>query len=236
MLTNILRSARAQVVRQIKPKDKYWFATKSLKPLSHKFGFDRGTPIDRYWIEKFLKENRKYIKGVCLEISDNRYTRAFGEKSVTKSDILDINKKNKRANIHGDLRNLSKVISDNTYNTIILTHVLGQIDDFYAAISECKRILKPRGSLLGTSSCLSPTFDIKNNYWRFTTSSFKYIFSKYFKSIYVKSYGNVLAGQYFWVGLAQEEIPRKTLEYHDPNFPCIVAIRATKTGRGRKLA
>lgn len=228
MLTSILRSARAQVVRQIKPKDKYWFATKSLKPLSHKFGFDRGTPIDRYWIESFLKQNRSYIHGKCLEVGDHRYTKEFG-RNVAESDVLDVNKNNKKANIYGDLRNLSKIISDNTYDTIILTHVLGQIDDFYAAISECKRILKPRGSLLVTSSCLSPTFDIKNNYWRFTVSSFKYIFSKYFKSIYVKSYGNVLAGQYFWVGLAQEEIPRKILEYNDPNFPCIVAIRATTT-------
>lgn len=229
IIINILNPIRAVIMRRIKPNSKYFLATRSLKPLSNKFGYDRGKPIDRYYIEKFLRENKKYIKGRCLEIVDNSYSLKFGGKKVTKSDVLDNNPKNSDANIHGDLRNLS-MIENNKYDCIILTQVLGLIDDYEAAIKECKRILKPSGVILLTSACFSPTLDINQNFWRFTSASIKYIFGKFFNrnKLFVKSYGNVLAGQCFWVGLAQEELSKKELEYNDPRYPCIVAARIIK--------
>jgi len=46
-----------------------------LKPISKVFGFDRGTPIDRYYIENFLSQHRNDIHGIVLEIGDNTYTK-----------------------------------------------------------------------------------------------------------------------------------------------------------------
>lgn len=229
-IIKIILSARARIVRYIKPKKYYWIATKSLSPISTKYGFDRGTPIDRYWIEDFLKKNKKFIKGRCLEITDSTYSRKFGGSKIKKIDVLDINRKNRKANVYGDLRNLKDKISDNTYDCIILTHVLGLIDEVDKAVSECERILKPGGTILATSSSFSPVIDIKKNYWSFKPAGFEYLFSKHFKknTIHVRSYGNVLAGQCFWVGMAQEEISRKALKFNDTRFPCIVAARVQK--------
>lgn len=229
-MVNTIRLVRAFTMKTIKPQENYFFATRSLKPLSSKFGFDRGTPIDRYYIEKFLADNKDKIKGRCLEIGDNRYTKKYGVSKVKISDILDIDKKNKKANIHANLKNL-KSLKSNLYDCIILTHVLGMIDDYEAAVRECKRILKPGGTILVTTSCLSPAHDINANFFRFTVASTRYVFGKYFnkKNLVVKSYGNVLAGQYFWVGLAQEELTKKELEFNDPNYPCVVALRASKS-------
>src|SRR3972149_8901614 len=147
----MISKIRALIMRLFRPAGLYWLARPSAKPLSHKFGFDRGNPIDRYWIEKFLTANKKLITGRCLEVTDSFYTIKFGLK-VTKSDVLDINPKNKLATIHGDLKHLTTVKS-NTYDCLILTHVLGLIDDVQAAACECHRILKPGGVLLFTSSC-----------------------------------------------------------------------------------
>src|SRR4051794_37443694 len=47
-------------------------------PISTVFGFDRGTPIDRYYIETFLSKNADDIRGRVLEIGDNSYTVRFG--------------------------------------------------------------------------------------------------------------------------------------------------------------
>ena len=66
--------------------------------LSHVFGLDRGKPIDRYFIENFLNEKKDLIKGVVLEIGDNKYTRMFGD-SVIKSEILTYDLNDKRKNI-----------------------------------------------------------------------------------------------------------------------------------------
>jgi len=51
-------------------------------PISRKWGFDRGLPIDRYYIERFLSAHALDICGYVLEIQDNAYTRKFG---VTES-------------------------------------------------------------------------------------------------------------------------------------------------------
>lgn len=200
-----------------------------LQPLSTKHGYDRGTPIDRFWIEKFLSLHKETIQGVVLEITDNQYTEKFGGKKVVRSDVLDINRKNKNATIYGDLRNLKDTIKNNTYDCVILTHVLGMIDQYDAALSELYRILKPGGVLLFTSATMAPAYNPETNFWRFTAAGAKYIFAKQFGSnVLVQTYGNVLAGRAFWAGMAQEELKREELEYNDPRFPVIVAARAIK--------
>ncbi len=207
-----------------------YFLTKKTHPLSKVYGFDRGAPIDRYYIENFLNKNRQHIKGRCLEVLDNQYTLKFGK--ATKSDILDINKNNNKANIYGDLRKLNDV-KDNSYDCIILTQVLQFIDEYEKAIQECERILKPGGFLLATVPSLSRVdvaSGIENDFWRWTPTGAKFVFSKYFKNknLVVEGFGNVLAGTGFWVGMAQEDLKEKNLKYFDPNFPILVTIKAQK--------
>jgi hypothetical protein len=47
-------------------------------PFSTQFGYDRGGPLDRYYIENFLDENSFKVKGRALEIGDNEYTLKYG--------------------------------------------------------------------------------------------------------------------------------------------------------------
>ncbi len=222
---------RGRINRFLKPASAYWTPVKNnTKPLSVKYGIDRGLPIDRFWIEKFLNKNKKLIRGRCLEIGSDSYTKNFGSKKVNKIDVLDINEENSHANIYGDLKNLKSEIKDETYDCVILTHVLGLIDDVDSAVSELKRITKESGVVLVTSACISPTYGDAKNYWRILPEGATYLFGKYFGkgNVSVSSYGNVLAGQCFWVGMSQEELTRGQLNYNDPRFPCIVSVRAIK--------
>src|SRR5262245_30811636 len=59
------------------------------KPFSTAWGFDRGTPIDRYYIEAFLDRHSPDIIGRVVEIKDNTYTEQFGKHFVTESYVLD---------------------------------------------------------------------------------------------------------------------------------------------------
>src|SRR3954452_24936630 len=47
-------------------------------PVSRRWGFDRGLPIDRYFIESSLARSRADIRGRVLEVKDGGYTRRFG--------------------------------------------------------------------------------------------------------------------------------------------------------------
>jgi ubiquinone/menaquinone biosynthesis C-methylase UbiE len=102
------------------------------------------------------------------------------------------------------------------------------IDDCDKVIAECYRILKPGGSLLITSSCISPQIDYELSYWRFTIKSLEFILRKQFKHVKTTAYGNAYIGQALWVGMVQEDINKSFLDIYDKQFQCITAAVATK--------
>lgn len=213
----------------IKPKWRYFLVPKrELMPISKKHGFDRGTPIDRYYAEKFLEQHRDNIKGKVLEVGNRFYTKKFGGDKVEVSDILDIDPLNKRANIISDIRDL-KEVKDDTYDCFVMTFVIGLIDDYDSALKEARRILKPGGVLLAVTDS-SSSYNPKTDYWRFTPNSTTLVFGKAFgeENLKIKTYGNVLSGQYTWVGMAAEELSKKELDYHHPRYTTVIGIKAIK--------
>lgn len=216
-LYGILKNARNTNKRLARAKKPAWlyFIMRKTKPLSDTFGFDRGTPIDRYYIENFLSENSKCITGKCLEVKNDAYTLKYGH-HVVQSDILDIDRTNSKATIYGDLRSLTDV-PDSTYDCIMLTQVLQFIDEYEKAIAECRRILKAGGVLLATVPAMSRV-DVRagewGDFWRFTQAGAWHIFQKYFKrkSIEIRARGNCLAGIGFWAGQSLEEMPKNKLD------------------------
>jgi hypothetical protein len=71
-------------------------------PVSTQWGFDRGTPVDRWYIERFLAEHTADIRGRALEIRNADYVERFG-RGVVRADVLDIDESNPRATIVADL-------------------------------------------------------------------------------------------------------------------------------------
>lgn len=223
----LIRTIRARIMRIVRQKDAY-LKGKSLKPISFKYGYDRGKPVDRYYMEQFLAEHASDVKGHCLEVVDPAYTIMFGGTKVTKSDVLDIIKR-KTTTIHDDLRKLTK-IKDNTYDCFILTQTLNVIDEYEAAIKESFRILKPGGVLLVTLPTLSPCWNLRINFWRITKKGAEYLFGKHFgkDNVTVSSYGNLESAQAFWVGFSQSDINVETPQRSNDSFPLIIGIRAVK--------
>jgi len=209
-----------------------WGNLRKLKPISEVFGGDRGKPIDRYYIEQFLKENSQDIKGSVLEILNNNYTKLFGNKKVTSSDILDINLNNKNATVYADLRD-TKGLPKEKYNCIILTQTLHEIDDYMAVLKSVYKMLKPGGILLcsvPTISRIDYSAGLQNDFWRFTKAGAQYIFKQFFKekNLLIKSYGNILVGISFLEGISLSELKKEEIEYIDDNFPLIICIKAKK--------
>ncbi len=228
-MINLLKKIRIVLVRTFIPHASYYLfgvPTRSTKPLSDHFGYDRGTPIDRYYIEEFLSKNAHLITGICLEIESTMYIEKYGS-GVIRADALDINPANKSAAIIADLRSMPQVPSE-TYDCLVLTSTFGMIDDLDSAVSECYRILKPGGVLLATLSAINRVEYPEANFWAFRSASAKYIFGKYFQNVNVESYGNVLVGQAFLVGQSLQDLAPKELNTHDPHYPVVIAVRAKK--------
>ena len=118
-----------------------------IRPISDNFGFDRGKPIDRRYIEKFLSRNAADIRGRVLEIGDNEYTIRFGGDRVDQSDILHVNPNNTRATLIGGFAHGDDLPAE-TFDCIILTQTLHMIFDMRKAVTTVRRMLKPGGVLL----------------------------------------------------------------------------------------
>ncbi len=91
-------------------------------PLSDHWGRDRGTPVDRYYIEQFLAAERQAIRGRVLEVLNAEYTERFGV-GVERSDVLDIDPSNTSATIVADLATADDVPSE-AFDCIVLTQTL----------------------------------------------------------------------------------------------------------------
>src|SRR5829696_76019 len=70
-----------------------------LTPVSDRWGFDRGLPIDRYYIEAFLGARAHDIRGAVLEVGDRAYTSRFGADRVNRSEVLHVDSSNPNATI-----------------------------------------------------------------------------------------------------------------------------------------
>ncbi|MGE5944861.1 MAG: glycosyltransferase [Flavobacteriales bacterium] len=201
-------------------------------PFSTQFGYDRGGPVDRYYMENFLSENASLIKGRVLEIGDNEYTLRFGGVKVEKSDILHIDESNEQATFIGDLSNAPHLPSD-SFDCIILTQTLQLIYDYKAAIQTCYRVLKPGGTLFLTVPGISHIAqDQWSKYWlwSFTNASMQRIMQEHFskEKITIKTYGNVLVASAFLYGMGLPEIKKEQMDYHDPHYQVIITVSATK--------
>jgi SAM-dependent methyltransferase len=202
-------------------------------PVARKLGRDRGLPIDRHYIQRFLTAHAARIGGHVLEIGDDRYTRKFGGIRVTRSDVLHVTSDNPSATIVADLTSASHIPSDR-FDCIILTQTLHYIYQLSAAVSTLYRILRPGGTVLATVAGVTQIDPIAvgewQYYWNFSVASARALFEERFPAplVQVESFGNVLAATAYLHGLAAEELREEELDYCDPDFQFLIAVAAVK--------
>ena len=226
-LHRFIRSVVPIRVRGI-PGRARWLHT---KPLSDSWGFERGTPIDRDYIEGFLERHAEAVRGDVLEIKTSAYTERFG-RGVTSRNVLDIDPSNARANIVADLADTAQ-LPEGRFDCFILTQTLQMLYDVRAAVASAHRMLRPGGTLLVTVPCISriiPRYGLDADFWRFTPASCRRLFGDGFgpPQVTVEALGNVAAAVAFLRGAAVEELPPRVLGAADPYFPVIIAVRAVK--------
>lgn len=201
-------------------------------PIARDFGYRRGGPVDRYYIEGFLERHAEDVRGRVLEIGDNTYTSRFGGSRVTASDVLHVKEGNPAATFVDDLAVGDSLPSD-AFDAIILTQTLHLIYDVRSAIRVLHRILKPGGVLLLTAPGITQTDSGEWGptwYWAFTDRSMHRLVTEVFPAhdVTIETHGNVLAAIGLLHGLGVGEFSRMELDRHDIDYALIIAVRACK--------
>jgi SAM-dependent methyltransferase len=205
----------------------------STTPVSKVFGLDRGTPINRYYIEKFLAGQAELVRGSVLEVGDSEYSRRFGGKRVERFEVLHATADNPQATLIGDLTDAA-TLPTNAFDCFICTQTFDCIFDLQKAVQGAHQLLRPGGVLLATMSGIGQIsrFDMERwgEYWRFTTASAARLFQPLFTGgVEVGSFGNVLAAIAFLQGIAVEDLPDPALlEENDADYPLLITLVARK--------
>ena len=211
----------------------YFGSFRRLRPISAEWGMERGQPIDRYYIDRFLGRQASDIHGRVLEIGENRYTRRYGGENVTESVVLHVAEQKEQVTIIDDLTQGEQIPSD-AFDCAIVTQTLQAIYDVPAAVATIYRLLKPGGVALvtvpGISKISRYDMDRWGYYWSFTTSSMARLFGDHFPAanVTIEAGGNVLTSIAFLHGLALEELTTRQLEAVDPDYQMLITVRAVK--------
>jgi SAM-dependent methyltransferase len=209
-----------------------WLVSRRTQPVSRNWGFDRGTAIDRWYIERWLAGEARHIRGAVLEAMDPRYTERFGT-GVTESQVLDIDTSNSRATLVADLEQPDQ-FPEAAFDCVLLTQTLHYVFDLRAAVASIHRALRPGGVCLATVPIVSridPAVPPGGEYWRLTGAACARLFGERFgdENVEVSEVGNARTGAAFLLGLAAEELSEPELAAKpDRYFPILATVRAVR--------
>jgi SAM-dependent methyltransferase len=203
-----------------------------LQPISDQYGFDRGKPVDRYYIESFLSARARVIRGNVLEIKNREYTQRFGGDLVIRSDVLDIDPANVDATIIADITK-PEDFSPEQFDCVIFTQTLQYCSSPARALQSLARILRPGGDLLLTCPSITRIKGADSDgSWHsiFTPLALRTLLEANFgnSTIDVEIHGNVFAATCFLWGISVEDISSRELDYTDPEFPVLLTASVTK--------
>jgi SAM-dependent methyltransferase len=204
-----------------------------IEPVSDVFGLDRGLPIDRWYIERFLSDHAADIRGRVMEIGDNRYTTTFGGDRVEKSEVLHVTPGAPETTLIGDLAT-GEGIPEDAFDCTVLTQTLPFIYDVHAAVRNLHRSLKTGGVALltvpGISQISRYDMDRWGDFWRFTDLGARRLMEESFGEGNVEAtlYGNALTAASFLYGLSAEELTEAELSAQHQDYQVIVGLRAIR--------
>jgi SAM-dependent methyltransferase len=198
------------------------------RPLSTRFGLDRGRPVDRVYIERFLAGRAGDLHGRGVEIYEPTYLERFGGARMERVDVLDADPASTRATIRGDFSALPAA----AFDCFVCTQTLQAIADPLTALRQAHDALRPGGVLLVTVpgiSQIAPA-DPFPDHVRYTGHGLRELAAQVFAEPDVAAHGNVAAAAAFLYGLAEAEVPAELLAAaaDDPAYELVVTLRAVR--------
>jgi SAM-dependent methyltransferase len=248
-LTDALFRARRRVLRKLLPARPPLGlarrgAMRRMRPVSADWGFDRGLPVDRWYVQDFLLRFSAQpgygagdIRGRVVEVGGDAYARRFAAGSGTTIDVLHVSEANPKATLVGDLVTGEGVPSA-AFDCVICTQTLHVIYEIQSAVRTLHRMLAPGGVALVTvpgitRGCI-PDRDYWGDYWRLTSQSAARLFGDAFGAgnVRIEPYGNLLTAMGFLQGMAAEEFREWELKVRDPDYEVLIGIRAQRAADG----
>jgi hypothetical protein len=208
-----------------------WGNLRRLKAFSDEFGWDRGTPIDRYYVDRFFERHRADITGDVLEVGTSMYTRRYGH-DLRTIDAFDIDPQFEDT-IRCDLAHSENILKSEAYDCVLLPCTLSVLREIDPCLRNALRVVRPGGVILANAAGLGRLDRADIDFWRPTPAGWRELLQRTWSGceVVVEGEGNLLALEAFNLGLSLEELKPKELDHNDPIFPLVTNILCRKPKR-----
>jgi SAM-dependent methyltransferase len=219
---------QARLRRLVRPVR--WGGLRRFEPVDANWGYGRGTPVDRWYIERFIAQHEQDVRGRVLEVARPLYSKEHTD-GITRIDILDVDPANTEATILADLGDADS-LPRAAFDCVILTQTLQYLRDIDTALGNVWQSLVPGGVLLlsvPTTQKASP-YPYAPELWRFTPFGLLAVLERACPASEreVIACGNLLAALSGLLGVAAEELRSEELERYDSDFVIITCARIRK--------
>ena len=208
-----------------------WGNLRRTRPFSETWGFERGTPVDRMYMERFLERNAGDVRGEALEVMNADYLHRYGGSRLTGAHVVDVDPDNPLATIVADLSEPGSLPVD-SFDCVVLTQTLQLVPDVRAALENVWTSMRPGGVLLVSVPTITPVDRTSRGFdrWRFTADGLRTAVSQACPraDIEVEAFGNASAGVAFLMGIAVEELRMRQVETFDPDVAILACARIRK--------
>lgn len=203
-----------------------WGDFKRTNPICQMFGFLRGQPVDRYYLDKFIEKIRPEIIGNILEIGATPQAKETYQLNPESSyHVLNI-EPFPGVDIVGDVHNLN-LIEPESFDTILLFSVLEHCYAPWIVIENIYTWLKPGGKCFAMSPVSAKIHNIPQDYWRIMPDAYT-LMLKNFSQHELHLCGNTMTVLADIYGISAEELTIEELDAHHRDHPVCICIAATK--------
>lgn len=203
-----------------------WGDLRRGKPFCNEFGFERGTPIDRYYLDKFISSIRHLVKGKVVEIGGALSNREqYGFENTSTYDAVDL-LSSPFVNICGDIHE-SNLLKPDYYDTILLFNVLEHCHTPQKVVDNIHNWLASSGYCLAIVPNAQRIHNNPGDYWRILPDGMKTLFQNFAK-VQVTTYGSPTSLIASYMGIAAQELTHDELTEINPLYPVTTCLVAQK--------
>lgn len=197
-------------------------------PFCPQFGSLRGTPIDRYYLDKFIAEIREEVVGNTLEIGGKKDNRLlYGVNKAAPYLTMDL--AGKGLDIIGDAHDISAV-EKGSLDSVIIFNVLEHCQRPWVVVDNIYEWLKDNGQVFCMVPNAQRVHNFPKDYWRIFPDAIDSLFARFpHRKLYI--YGNPLTTIASYMGVAAEELKAEELDAAQENYPVASCIHARKAAR-----
>lgn len=195
-------------------------------PFDPMFGFTRGTPIDRYYLDRFIERIRPEVRGAVLEIGGSRANRErYRFDAATEYRAMDI-KRSPDVDLVGDVHDRG-LIPPGTLDAIVIFNVLEHCARPWVVADNLRAWLRVGGKVFAMVPSVQRVHRQPKDYWRPYPDGMEVLFSDFARcQLFV--YGNPLTSVAAIMGIAAQELSADELDHVNIGYPVATCVIAEK--------